>query len=150
MRLYASIVSSNNNKKILIYILLNILLHKVLNIKKVERPICAVLYLKVHPNTTIGAIKKQLYELKKAPYVERQSLRLEAKGKALADSETVNSLSFRLDPKLYYKDLGPQIRWKTVFLLEYAGPLIVYLWLYQHPWLFYGDVENTKVHFVVK
>ncbi|XP_046836883.1 very-long-chain enoyl-CoA reductase [Vespa crabro] len=103
----------------------------------------------VNPNTTIGAIKQQLYELKKAPYVQRQSLRLEAKGKALTDSETVKSLSLRLDAKLYYKDLGPQIGWKTVFLVEYAGPLIVYLWLYQRPWLFYGNVENTKIHSVV-
>ncbi|KAI4481425.1 hypothetical protein M0804_009545 [Polistes exclamans] len=99
----------------------------------------------VNLNTTIGAIKKQLYELKKAPYVQRQSLKLDAKGKALADSETVKSLSLRVGDKLYYKDLGPQIGWKTVFLVEYAGPLIVYLWLYQRPWLFYGDVVSTKV-----
>ncbi|KAF7381240.1 hypothetical protein HZH68_016115 [Vespula germanica] len=105
--------------------------------------------ISVNPNTTIAAIKQQLYELKKAPYVQRQSLRLDAKGKALADSETVKSLSLRLGAKLYYKDLGPQIGWKTVFLVEYAGPLIVYLWLYQRPWLFYGDIENTKVHYVV-
>ncbi|XP_015188102.1 PREDICTED: very-long-chain enoyl-CoA reductase [Polistes dominula] len=99
----------------------------------------------VNPNTTIGAIKQQLYELKKAPYVQRQSLRLDAKGKALADSETVKSLSLRVGDKLYYKDLGPQISWKTVFLVEYAGPLVIYLWLYQRPWLFYGDVVSTKV-----
>ncbi|XP_043499424.1 very-long-chain enoyl-CoA reductase [Polistes fuscatus] len=99
----------------------------------------------VNLSTTIGAIKKQLYELKKAPYIQRQSLRLDAKGKALADSETVKSLSLRVGDKLYYKDLGPQIGWKTVFLVEYAGPLIVYLWLYQRPWLFYGDVVSTKV-----
>lgn len=146
MHEYASIVNSNNNKEIL----LDISSHKILNIKEVERIICPVFYLKVNPNTTIAAIKQQLYELKKAPYVQRQSLRLDAKGKALADSETVKSLSLRLGAKLYYKDLGPQIGWKTVFLVEYAGPLIVYLWLYQRPWLFYGDIENTKVHYVVK
>lgn len=105
----------------------------------------SIAIITVNSNTTIGAIKKQLYELKKAPYVQRQSLRLDAKGKALADSETVKSLSLRVGDKLYYKDLGPQIGWKTVFLIEYAGPLIVYLWLYQRPWLFYGDVVNTKV-----
>ncbi|KAI4500783.1 hypothetical protein M0802_003994 [Mischocyttarus mexicanus] len=101
--------------------------------------------INVNPNTTVGAIKKHLHELKKAPYVQRQSLRSDPKGKALADTETVKSLSLRLGDKLYYKDLGPQIGWKTVFLAEYAGPLLVYLWLYQRPWLFYGDVVNTKV-----
>ncbi|KAK2582892.1 hypothetical protein KPH14_008966 [Odynerus spinipes] len=104
--------------------------------------------ISVNSSTSIGAIKRQLFELKKAPYVQRQSLRLDAKGKALGDSETVKSLSLRAGSKLYYKDLGPQIGWKTVFLLEYAGPLVVYLWLYQRPWIFYGEATNTKVDFV--
>lgn len=28
--------------------------------------------------------------------------------------------------RLYYKDLGPQVGWSTVFYFEYAGPLIIY------------------------
>ncbi|XP_032681159.1 very-long-chain enoyl-CoA reductase isoform X1 [Odontomachus brunneus] len=103
----------------------------------------------VNSNTTIEEIKTQLHELKKAPYVLRQSLRLDAKGKALSDSETVKSLSLKTGSKLYFKDLGPQIGWKTVFLIEYAGPLIVYLWLYQRPWLFYGEVKSNSYHYVV-
>ncbi|XP_066588304.1 very-long-chain enoyl-CoA reductase [Prorops nasuta] len=98
----------------------------------------------VTPTTTISEIKQQLFKLKKAPYVQRQSLRLEVKGKALSDSETVKSLSLKTGSKLYYKDLGPQIGWKTVFLAEYAGPLFVYLWVYYRPWIFYGTLENAK------
>lgn len=106
--------------------------------------------MQVNSSTTIGEIKQQLYKLKKAPYVQRQSLRSEAKGKALSDSETIKSLSLKPNGKLYYKDLGPQIGWKTVFLLEYAGPLVVYLWLYQRPWLFYGNVDISNYHYVAK
>ncbi|EFN86629.1 very-long-chain enoyl-CoA reductase [Harpegnathos saltator] len=103
----------------------------------------------VESSTTIGEIKKQLHKLKKAPYVSRQSLRLDAKGKSLSDSETVKSLSLKAGSKLYFKDLGPQIGWKTVFLIEYAGPLVLYLWLYQRPWLFYGDGKTNNYHCVV-
>lgn len=88
--------------------------------------------------------------MKKAPYVERQSLRLDAKGKALSDSENVKTLGLKNGAKLYYKDLGPQIGWKTVFLVEYAGPLFVYLWLYQRPWIFFGDVKSAEMDTVVQ
>ncbi|OXU25677.1 hypothetical protein TSAR_006052 [Trichomalopsis sarcophagae] len=103
----------------------------------------------VSPTTTIAEIKQQLHSLKKAPYAQRQCLRLEPKGKALSDSETVKSLQLKYGSKLYFKDLGPQIGWKTVFLAEYAGPLFVYLWVYQRPWIFYGDVPDAKIDSVV-
>lgn len=72
-------------------------------------------------------------------YPDRQSVRLEAKGKTLKDSDTLETLGVKTGGKLFIKDLGPQIGWTTVFLAEYAGPLAVYVWLYQRPWLFYGN-----------
>ncbi|XP_058799796.1 very-long-chain enoyl-CoA reductase [Phymastichus coffea] len=102
-----------------------------------------------HPTTTIGEIKKQMHQQKKAPYPGRQCLRLEPKGKTLSDTDTVKSLQLKYGSRLYYKDLGPQIGWKTVFLAEYAGPLAVYLWLYQRPWIFYQDVPDAKIDAVV-
>ncbi|KAG7203026.1 hypothetical protein KM043_010151 [Ampulex compressa] len=113
---------------------------------KTSKPIATV---NVKSNTTVEEIKQQLQKLKKAQNIHRQSLRLEAKGKAISDSETVKSLGLKPGAKLYYKDLGPQISWKTVFLVEYAGPLVVYLWLYQRPWLFYGDADVSSFKPVV-
>lgn len=66
-------------------------------------------------------------------------MRLEARGKSLKDTDTLGALGVKTGGKLFVKDLGPQIGWTTVFLAEYAGPLAVYVWLYQRPWLFYGD-----------
>lgn len=41
---------------------------------------------------------------------------------------------------LVFKDLGPQILWKTVFLIEYLGPLILYPIFYVQPTLIYGNL----------
>lgn len=94
----------------------------------------------VKPEQTIAELRSLIHkQCKKAPHSDRQSLRLNPKGKALKDSDTLQSLDVRNGSKVYVKDLGPQIGWKTVFLAEYAGPLAVYLWIYQRPSIFYSD-----------
>lgn len=93
---------------------------------------------------TVADVKVQVHKLASHLYVERQSIRLEARGKTLKDSDTLQNLNLRSGSKLYVKDLGPQIGWSTVFLCEYAGPLAVYLWVYQRPWIFFGDVTGAS------
>lgn len=84
-------------------------------------------------------------------YPDRQSLRLDARGKSLKDEDTLKSLGLKNGSILYVKDLGPQIGWITVFLAEYAGPLFIYLWLYTRPWIFYGDYAgSSSAHAVVQ
>lgn len=94
------------------------------------------------PEETIYDVKEKICVLRKSLLPDRQSIRMEVKGKALKDSDVLKALGVSNLGKLYVKDLGPQISWKTVFLVEYAGPLAVYLWMYQRPWLFYGDVSS--------
>jgi len=61
----------------------------------------------------------------------------------------LGSLGLSGDSTLYFKDLGPQIGWGTVFLAEYAGPLFVYLLFYFMPSVFYSDVRPTPKPAVV-
>ncbi|CAK9253166.1 unnamed protein product, partial [Sphagnum jensenii] len=82
-------------------------------------------------------------------YPERQSLRLESRGKALSDDVKLNTLTLNKQRILYCKDLGPQIGWKTVFLCEYFGPLVCYLISYSRPALLYGSKASTPMHDVV-
>jgi len=49
--------------------------------------------------------------------------------------------------KLYFKDLGPQIGWTTVFLAEYAGPLLIFLLFYIRPQVIYGQDANKQREF---
>lgn len=99
----------------------------------------------VQPTTTVKDLKAQIQSANKKWSIHRQALRLEVRGKTLKDSDTIESLNLRTGSKLYVKDLGPQIGWTTVFLAEYAGPLIVYLWIYQRPWIFYGDAASAPI-----
>lgn len=71
--------------------------------------------------------------------------RLEPRGKSLKDTDTVKSLNLGNGDKVYLRDLGPQIGWKTVFLAEYAGPLIVYLLFYFRPELVYGKAASKTI-----
>jgi len=71
-------------------------------------------------------------------------LRLEPKGKPLNDGDNLSALGIQSGSKIYVKDLGPQIGWGTVFLAEYAGPLLIYVWMYTRPWIFYGSNAADK------
>lgn len=91
-------------------------------------------------SATIGEVKKTIAS-KKSKYkdINRQELRQEPRGKCLKDDVTLEELGINNGALLYFKDRGRQIGWTTVFLCEYAGPLLVYLWFYTRPWLAYGE-----------
>merc|ERR1719384_1238672 len=99
------------------------------------------------PETTIGEVKKAIGKAKpRFQDINRQELRAEAKGKGLKDEETLEKLG--LTDKslvLYFKDRGIQIGWTTVFLSEYAGPLVVYLLFYIRPTLIYGATTDKEM-----
>ena len=66
---------------------------------------------------TISEIKDMYQNVKPKLYPSRQSYRLEPRGKALSDDATLRSLELETpNIRLYFKDLGPQVGWKTVFL----------------------------------
>lgn len=96
--------------------------------------------------TTILDIKREVHANCKKYYPDRQSLRLEPKGKALKDEDTLDSVGIKNGGRLYLKDLGPQLGWSTVFICEYAGPLFIYLIFYKRPWIFYGASQNLPMH----
>lgn len=100
----------------------------------------------VPANTTVGDLRYIIHkQYRNTPTPERQSLRLEPRGKALKETDTLESANVGKSSKIYIKDLGPQIGWKTVFLAEYAGPLFVYLIFYGRPTFIYGAAADTSI-----
>lgn len=89
-------------------------------------------------SATILEIKEAFEKVRPKYYISRQSLRSDPRGKSLSSDTSLSSLGFEDNARLYFKDLGPQIGWKTVFLCEYAGPFFVYALFYLRPSLIYG------------
>ncbi|XP_024136204.1 very-long-chain enoyl-CoA reductase [Oryzias melastigma] len=94
---------------------------------------------KVEPHSTIGDIKSLFYKLYPHWYPARQALTLDPKGKSLRDEEILQSLPVGTTATMYFKDLGPQLGWTTVFFAENIGPLLIYLLFYFRVPYIYSD-----------
>ncbi len=67
-------------------------------------------------------------------------MRLEPRGRALKDEEKLTDLNLpQRNALLYLRDLGMQIDWQTVLLVEYTGPFFIYPLFYLRPSLIYGE-----------
>uniref|UniRef100_A0A670K7F0 Very-long-chain enoyl-CoA reductase n=1 Tax=Podarcis muralis TaxID=64176 RepID=A0A670K7F0_PODMU len=102
---------------------------------------------KVEPNATVIEIKNLFTKSHPQWYPARQSLRLDPKGKSLKDEDILQNLPVGTTATLYFRDLGAQISWVTVFLTEYAGPLLIYLLFYFRVPFIYGhkyDFTSSK------
>ncbi|KAK2513973.1 hypothetical protein Q9966_015938 [Columba livia] len=106
---------------------------------------------KVEPNATVAEIKSLFNKAYPQWYPARQSLRLDPKGRSLRDEDVLQTLPVGTTATFYFRDLGAQISWVTVFLTEYAGPLLIYLLFYFRVPFLYGpryDFTASRHHVV--
>ncbi|KAH9997146.1 3-oxo-5-alpha-steroid 4-dehydrogenase-domain-containing protein [Russula compacta] len=95
---------------------------------------------------TVADVKAALAAKFPKLYVERQKLAAKGEAKALDDDAILAAAGIRDGGELVVKDLGPQISWRTVFLTEYAGPLVIHPIIYHLPNLFYRDsLERSQL-----
>lgn len=91
---------------------------------------------------TLAELKKQIASSSRKLTVERQRITTQDRKPLLDDDKSLVDLGISAGQTLYVKDLGPQIAWRTVFLTEYAGPILI------HPLFYYFGPQIWKRDFV--
>ncbi|WFD05792.1 very-long-chain enoyl-CoA reductase [Malassezia vespertilionis] len=99
------------------------------------------LQVALRDDATVGKLKDGISERVAILPVERQRITT-SENRALGnDDKRLEDLGVKSGDKLFVKDLGPQISWRTVFLVEYAGPLFIHPFIYYiapHVWAYFG------------
>ncbi|CAI5929083.1 unnamed protein product, partial [Closterium sp. NIES-64] len=106
--------------------------------------------LQLPDEASVADLQKALHKTNKKWYPARQRFTLPAPAsgakpvvldakKRLAEYSTGTTLD------VVFKDLGPQIGFKTVFFWEYFGPLVLYSLFYFFPQVFYVDGAKRKL-----
>ncbi|KAF8150955.1 3-oxo-5-alpha-steroid 4-dehydrogenase-domain-containing protein [Crassisporium funariophilum] len=106
------------------------------------------LTIEVMPEATIADVKANIAADNNKLYPSRQKITLKGDKKACADETRLSSLlGVNLQGgELQLKDLGAQISWRTVFIVEYIGPLIIHPLFYHFPRFWYGqDVKHSAL-----
>lgn len=99
---------------------------------------------------TVKDLKKEFQKATKKN-IHRQSYKCEIGDKTIRlddDSKTVASYGLGETPSLTMKDLGPQVGYRTVFLAEYAGPMVFVGLYYLRPALIFGASASKEYNWV--
>ena len=102
--------------------------------------------LDLTPNATTADLYIEL--ARRTKYcVHRLRVTKGSDGSVVANSKdtTVHSTGLRDQSTVYVKDLGTQIGWRTVFLVEYFGPILIHpLVLALRPYIFPSAAKNAS------
>ncbi|KAJ6510405.1 3-oxo-5-alpha-steroid 4-dehydrogenase-domain-containing protein [Mycena sanguinolenta] len=97
------------------------------------------------PPPAVRDVKAAIQQKYPSLYASRQKISLLETRKALPDDSAI-IFGPAGDAELAVSDLGAQISWTTVFIIEYLGPLLIHPLLYHFPTLFYGvEVEHSAL-----
>lgn len=109
--------------------------------------------LDVDPNTTVGDFKKQMQgefkKSKKNMYPDRQRYTIGlGKGATALKGGKLSDYDLNDGSVLYFKDLGAQVSYKMVFIIEYLGPMLIWFIVDEFYRQYYG-VERSQAQMLL-
>jgi len=102
-------------------------------------------------NATVDDLQLQFHKSFPRFYPSRQRFTVAAGGKKEAlvkgkDLKEYGIVAKEAPSVIEFKDLGTQVSWRTVYLAEYIGPFLLYLFFYFQPALIYGKSDGPSFY----
>ncbi|KAJ3061896.1 3-oxo-5a-steroid 4- dehydrogenase [Podochytrium sp. JEL0797] len=93
---------------------------------------------------TVADLSRAIYKAYPKWDLSRQRLS-DSNGKTLDKSKALKEAGVNDGDVVLFKDLGPQIGWTTVFIIEYLGPILIHAFFFYNPTLIYGSSAPKSV-----
>ncbi|CAG8542288.1 105_t:CDS:2 [Funneliformis caledonium] len=102
------------------------------------------LTIDIPADATVDQLKQAIYKKASKYYPDRQ--RLTVNQQVLNEGKTLKEFNIKDGDTISFKDLGPQISWRTVFCIEYFGPIVFHPIFYYFNSQIYGkEFEHSKM-----
>lgn len=106
-------------------------------------------------SASVGDLQALIYKKTKKFYPERQRLTLplaegQTRPTVLVSDKKLPDYATGPELKILFKDLGPQVKYSTLFFFEYVGPLFIYPIFYFFPVYKYFGLPEKRVVYPVQ